>query len=58
MFNKKGILENFAKSTGKQLCPSPTQVFSSQFYEVLEDTFLQNTSGQLLLMNRLDGQKF
>ena len=42
---------------GKHLCPSPTQVFPCQLYEMFENTFLQNTSGQLLLMNTLDGQK-
>ena len=36
---------------------TPTKVFSCQFYEFLKTLCLQNTSGRLLLMNRLDGQK-
>ena len=36
---KKGILENFAKLTEKDLCPSPTLVFYWQFYEIFENTF-------------------
>ena len=39
MFSKKGVLENFAKLTEKHLCPSPTQVFYCQFYEIFEITF-------------------
>ena len=55
MFNKKGVFKNFAKLTGKHLWRSlflnniaglrpakiitPTQVFSSQFYEIFENTF-------------------
>ena len=39
---KKGVLENFAKLTEKHLCPSPTRVFYCQFYEIFENTFLQN----------------
>ena len=39
MFNKEGFLENFEKLTGKHLCPSPTQVFSCQFYKIFENTF-------------------
>ena len=37
MFNKKGVLENFAKWTGKHLRLSPTE--SCQFYEIFENTF-------------------
>ena len=39
MFNKKGVLENFEKLTGKNLCPGPTEVFSCQFYEIFENPF-------------------
>ena len=39
MFSKKGVLENFAKLTEKDLCPSPTRVFYCQFYEIFENTF-------------------
>ena len=39
MFSKKGVLENFAKLTEKDLCPSPTLVFYWQFYEIFENTF-------------------
>ena len=56
-WKRKKILENFARLTGKYLCPSPTQVFPCQLYQVFENNFLQDTSRQLLLMNTLDGQK-
>ena len=36
---KKIALENFAKLTGKHLCPCPTQVFSRQCYQFFENTF-------------------
>ena len=39
MFSKKRVLENFAKLTGKDLCPSPTMVFYWQFYEIFQNTF-------------------
>ena len=39
MFSKKGVLENFAKLTVKDLCSSPTPVFYCQFYEIFENTF-------------------
>ena len=39
VFSKKGVLENFAKLTEKDLCPSPTLVFYWQFYEIFEKTF-------------------
>ena len=39
MFSKKIVLENFAKLTEKNLCPSPTLVFYWQFYEIFENTF-------------------
>ena len=55
---KTGVLENFSKLTEKHLCPSPIRVFYCQFYEIFENTFLQNTSERLLLMTRLDGKKF
>ena len=41
MFNKKSVLENFAKLTEKHVCPSPTQVFYSKFYLIFENTFLK-----------------
>ena len=57
---KKGVLENFAKFIGKHLCQglffnkveafnfikkeTLTQVFSCEFCEVFNNTFLQNTS--------------
>ena len=40
MFNKKSVLEHFAKLTEKHLCPSPTRIFYCQFYEIFENTFL------------------
>ena len=49
VFNKKGVLlntffiENFTKLTGKHLRPSPTQVFSWQFFEIFENTFFNRT---------------
>ena len=39
MLSKKRVLENFAKLTEKDLCPSPTLVFCWQFYEIFENTF-------------------
>ena len=39
MFSKKSVLENFAKLTEKDLCPSPTLVFYWQFYEIFENNF-------------------
>ena len=39
VFSKKSVLENFAKLTEKDLCPSPTLVFYWQFYEIFENTF-------------------
>ena len=58
VFSKKGDFEFFAKLAEKHLFPSPTQVCYCQLYEIFENTFLQNTSGRLLLMKRLDSQKF
>ena len=57
---KKGILRNFTKFTGKHLCQSQiffnfikketlAQAFSLEFYEISNNTFFQDTSGQLLL---------
>ena len=39
MFSKKGVLENFAKLTEKDLRPSSALVFCCQFYEIFENTF-------------------
>ena len=39
MFSKKGVLENFAKLTEKDLCSSPTRVFYYQFYDIFENIF-------------------
>ena len=69
---KKGVLENFAKFTGKHLCQSLSlflikllkacnfikrvtlaQVFSCEFCEIFKNTFLQNSSGRLLLKPHL-----
>ena len=36
---KKGVPENFAKLTEKNLCLNPTLVFYWQFYEIFENTF-------------------
>ena len=58
MFSKKGVLENFANLRKKDLFPIPARVFYCQFYEIFENTFLQNTTGRLLLMKKLDGQNF
>ena len=62
IFCKKGVLRNFAKFTGKHLYQSLqpkacnfikketlAQMFSCEFWEISKNTFLQNTSGQLLL---------
>ena len=54
---RKGVPRNFAKFTGKQLCQSLffikketlAQLFSCEFFEISKNTFLQNTSEQLLL---------
>ena len=45
-FCKKGVLRNFTKFLGKQLCQS--LVFNNAA-GLLRTPFLQNTSGQLLL---------
>ena len=60
---KKGVLKNFAKFAGKQLCQSVlfnkvaglrlwtlTQAFSCEFAKFLRIPFLQNTSWRLLLI--------
>ena len=61
--SKKGVLRNFAKFTGKHLCQSlflnkdaglrPAIIlkrgFPVNFAKFLKTTFLQNTSGRLLL---------
>ena len=53
---KKGALRNFTKFTGKHLRQSHfikketlAQVFFCEFCEISKNTFLQNTSGRLLL---------
>ena len=58
---KNGVLRNFAKFTGKQLCQSPFfnkvalikrlwhRCFPVDFTKFARTTFLQNTSGRLLL---------
>ena len=64
---RKGVLRNFAKFTGKNLChglfvnkvvglacnfikkETLAQVFSREFCKISQNTFLQNTSGRLLL---------
>ena len=57
---ENGALRNFIKFTGKRLCQSLeacnffkketlAEVFSCEFCEISENTFLQNTSGRLLL---------
>ena len=45
---KKGVLKNFARSTGKHLCQS--LFFNLNFAKFLRTPFLQNTTGQLLLI--------
>ena len=54
MFYKKGVPRNFTKFTGKPMCQSlflvpEAQGFSCEFCEISKNTFLQNTSGRLLL---------
>ena len=44
VFSRKGILENFAKLTEKDLCPSPTRIFYRQFYKIFENTFFTKTT--------------
>ena len=47
---RKGVLRNFAKFTGKQLCQSLWErCFPVNFAKFLRTTFLQNTSRRLLL---------
>ena len=59
---KKGVLRNFTEFTGKHLCQglffnkvarlkkeTLAQMFSVNFMKFLRTTFLQNTSGRLLL---------
>ena len=48
---RKGVLGNFTKFTGEQLCQTETlaQVFSCEFCKISKNSFLQNTSGRLLL---------
>ena len=58
MFSKKGVLENFAKLTEKDLCPSATRVFYCQFYEISENTFSTEYSRATAFDEDLDGQKF
>ena len=52
VFCKKGVLKNFANVTGKYLCWSnkvsflkeiPTQVFSSEFREIIKNTYFYRT---------------
>ena len=53
---KRGVLRNFAKFTGKNMCQSllfnkvatPAQVFSCEFCEILRRPILRNTSRRLL----------
>ena len=49
---RKGVLKNFAKLTGKHLCPllkNRRRRFPVNFGKFLGTPFLQNTSGRLLL---------
>ena len=53
---RKGVLRNFTKFTAKHLWQSlffkketMAQVFSCEFSEISKNTFLQNTSGRLLV---------
>ena len=58
---RKGVLRNFTKFTGKHLSGSLAQVFSCEFCKISKNTFLQNTSGRLLLLffeMSLPGGKF
>ena len=45
MFSRKGVLENFAKLTETDLCPSAKRVFYCKFYEILESTFFTEHFG-------------
>ena len=60
MFCKKDVRRNFAKFTGKRLCQSlflnkvaglRHGCFPVNFGKFLRTSFLQNTSGELLLNN-------
>ena len=70
---KKGVLRNFAKFTGKHLCQSlffnkvagqkrgSSTGVSCEFCKISKNTFLQNTSGRLLLAikpHRFFSQKY
>ena len=57
MFSKKGVFKIFAKLIEKHL-RSPARVIYSQFYEIFENSFFTEHSGGLLLIKRIDGQKF
>ena len=55
---KNGVLKNFTKFKGKQLCLSPVcifikkilaQVFSSEFYEIFKNNFFTEHLWRLLL---------
>ena len=48
---RKGVLRNFAKFTGNTCVKRKSLPwgFSCEFCEIFKSTFLQNTSGQLLL---------
>ena len=63
VFYKKGVLKDKVKFSGKHLCWSlflikfieketPAQLVSCKFCQIFKNTFLQNTSGRLLLKTR------
>ena len=58
VFSKEGVLENFAKVTEKDLCPSLTRVFYCQFYEIFENTFSTECFRATAFDEDVDGQKF
>ena len=65
VFHERDVLKNFAKFIGKHLCQSffwfrtcnfidketSIQVFSCEFWEILQNTFFMNTSRRLFLEN-------
>ena len=58
---RKGVLRNFAKFTGKHLCQSLLlkkrlwhMCFPENFVKFLRTSFLQNTSGRLLLRFKIN----
>ena len=60
VFCKKGVLRNFAKLTGKQLCQGlflMAQVFSCEFCEISKNTFCYRASPVAASENEIKNKK-